>query len=110
MQEISHGISIIEDTEDFRTYRINCNCHDNEHDLTLFVHKDGLIKNQIELEFQVTTDSWRSWKHYVKCLFSLLTKGKVSFYHSVFLDKQTCDNLIFVLNREFDNDSNGKLS
>lgn len=97
---ISHGISIIEDSRDFRTYRINCNCHDNEHDLTLFVSKDLVLKNQIEIEFQVISDSWRSWKHYLKTLWILLTKGKVNLYHNIVLDKETIDNLIFVLNKE----------
>ena len=97
---ISHGISLIENHDDFRTYRVNCNCHDNEHDITIFVSKDFRIKNQIELEFQVTSDSWKSWSKFLKALWLLLTRGKINMYSSIILDDKTTENLIRVLEKE----------
>ena len=99
-QEPMKGVSLLTDFRDgTKAYRINCDCHECTHDVTVWIEVDRLFKDCRDISVTFYADSRSSWlsKDRWKNLWRLLTKGYVETHNELILSEEVARNMTQVI-------------
>lgn len=95
-QQPAEGISTISTWNDARSFRIQCECTDSNHeaDMWIEINKDADLPS-IELAFYVNTWTpyFANWGERLRAVFNILFKGVHRQQHTLLLNKQAAINV-----------------
>jgi hypothetical protein len=99
-QKPSEGIALISEAKQYKMYRINCDCGDNEHDVFIDVESEDRFVN-VTHYVNVTSPYWETrtkfyWLnriiHCFKITWEVWRHGQVKYNATILLNEQTALN------------------
>lgn len=130
MNEPMAGVMKMTEYDDMKTYKIACDCGDNDHmhDLTMTLDQDDhIIETMIAFnasserygkKYRVMVDDgeivsffknvYNWWQHHITMTYSLWTKGYVEVYADIILNEEFAKNYATVLQTASEDLSNTK--
>lgn len=98
-QTPAEGISVLTDSDDYRTYRVDCECTSADHGFVTWVELDA-DEDTAGITFYVQTSvrTWnKPWRQKLKVVWDIITKGYYVTESDVLMRPQVLHNFIQVL-------------
>ncbi len=96
------GILKCHDTKNSTCYHIECDCHDSEHAVKMWIEVDSELGSNVAVNFYVNAwiPFWENGFNRIKIAWLVLTKGFYHQEHTLLLTKQSALNLAAVINEK----------